>query len=475
MSKMKVNDKKLHKQFIALNRKHILMITNHGIHQWKVIPGLQDTGGQNVFVNSMTASLAKQGFKITIVNRGGYKHPETGAMRTGIHYKDKYQRILFIEDSTKEFVRKEDMNDRIPELTDFLCKQLDREQIGIDLIVSHYWDAGKIGMLIQDRIPCRAKHVWVTHSLGALKKKQVKQERWAELRIDERIEEERKILKKVDFAGYTSYDLKKCLEEDYGYKDGVFLPPCIDTERYHPRELPKGEEIWDFFDKKTPLSEEDIRRRCIITEISRTDTTKRKDVLIKAFAKAHASYPRSVLLLSIDESRTDIAGNLFSLIEDLGITKDVIVVGSVWDELPEIYAASSIYCTPSVMEGFGMSAQEAAATEIPVVSSDLVPFVVGFLVGDEYEEIPLQDKQRALKKGAGGIVAPADNVDAFAEALLYLLEHREERLAMGERAYEITIPKFTWHRMIRDFLKAIGFSLPGIMSEEEEKRESYNN
>jgi glycosyltransferase involved in cell wall biosynthesis len=127
------------------------------------------------------------------------------------------------------------------------------------------------------------------------------------------------------------------------------------------------------------------------------------------------------------------------------------------------------------MEGFGMSAQEAAATEIPVVSSDLVPFVVGFLVGDEYEEIPLLDKKGALKKGAGGIVAPADNVDAFAEALLYLLEHREERLAMGERAYEITIPKFTWHRMIRDFLKAIGFSLPGIMSEEEEKRESYNN
>ena len=463
MSRMKINSRKLHKQFLESNRKHILMITNHGIHQWKVIPGLRDTGGQNVFVNAMTSALADEGFRVTIVNRGGYKHPETGGMRRGIDYKDKNQRILFIEDSTKEFVRKEDMNDQIPELTEFLCDHLDREKIGIDLIVSHYWDAGKIGTLVHERIPCRAKHVWVSHSLGALKKKQVKPERWPELRIDERIEEERKILEKVDYVGYTSYNLKNCLEEDYGYHDGVFLPPCIDTERYHPRELPKGEKIWDFFDEKTPLDEEAIRRSSIVAEISRTDTTKRKDVLIKAFAKAHASYPDSILLLSIDRSREDIAGELFSLIEELDIKEDVIVVGSVWDELPEIYAASSIYCTPSVMEGFGMSAQEAAATEIPVVSSDLVPFVVGFLLGDDYEEMPVRGDSTVLKKGNGGIVAPADNVDAFAEALLYLLKNREERLRMGEQAYEITIPKFTWQRMIRDFLKSIGFTLPGIM------------
>ena len=29
-------------------RRHVLMITNHGVHEWKVVPGLPDTGGQNV-------------------------------------------------------------------------------------------------------------------------------------------------------------------------------------------------------------------------------------------------------------------------------------------------------------------------------------------------------------------------------------------------------------------------------------------
>jgi hypothetical protein len=46
------------------------MITNHGIHQWQVVPGLPDTGGQNVFVNQFTAALVKLGFRITIINRG---------------------------------------------------------------------------------------------------------------------------------------------------------------------------------------------------------------------------------------------------------------------------------------------------------------------------------------------------------------------------------------------------------------------
>jgi len=69
------------------------MITNHGIHQWQVIPGLPDTGGQNVFVNQFTEALAKLGFRITIVNRGGYSHPVTGEPQRGLCYQDENQRI----------------------------------------------------------------------------------------------------------------------------------------------------------------------------------------------------------------------------------------------------------------------------------------------------------------------------------------------------------------------------------------------
>ena len=64
--------------FFDGNRTHVLMITNHGVHEWNVVPGMPDTGGQNVFVNQFTESLVAQGYRVTIVNRGGYAHPVTG-------------------------------------------------------------------------------------------------------------------------------------------------------------------------------------------------------------------------------------------------------------------------------------------------------------------------------------------------------------------------------------------------------------
>jgi len=103
-----------HAEFLKSNREHILMLTIHGVHEWKVVPGLQDTGGQNVFVNQFSSALEKFGYKITIVNRGGYSHPRTGEEQKGLHYKDKYQRILYLDDGLNQFVRREDMCDRVP-------------------------------------------------------------------------------------------------------------------------------------------------------------------------------------------------------------------------------------------------------------------------------------------------------------------------------------------------------------------------
>ena len=134
-----------HRAFLTSSRPHILMITNHGIHQWRVVPGLQDTGGQNIFVNQFTAAMGSQGFRITIVNRGGYRHPQSEQWQKGLDYRDEHQRILYLEDGRDEFVRKEDMHEQVPALVDALQHSLE-SQCPIDLIISHYWDAALIGI-----------------------------------------------------------------------------------------------------------------------------------------------------------------------------------------------------------------------------------------------------------------------------------------------------------------------------------------
>jgi glycosyltransferase involved in cell wall biosynthesis len=456
MSDVSIDSLEKHESFLTSRRKHVLMITNHGIHQWRVIPGLPDTGGQNVFVNQFTEALAKLGFRITIVNRGGYPHPVTGEWHTGLRYQDEHQRILYLEDGANEFIRKEDMSAQIPQLVEALAKSLDAEEMVIDLIISHYWDAAQIGVLYNRRQPQPVKHVWVPHSLGTIKKRNVSPQQWPDLRIDERIAIEKSLIPELDGVAATSSTIRRALGEDYAYTTpSLFLPPCVDTERYHFRKVPEDDGVWGFLSQRSGLPEEEIRNCKIVTEISRTDTTKRKDVLIKAFARARRRVPDSLLVVSIDDGREELAAKLKDLIQALDLQGHVAVVGSVWELLPTLYAITDVYCTPSVMEGFGMSAQEAAATRVPVVGSHLVPFVMEHLLGTGVEEVGFERGGPPLKLGEGAIGVPVDDVDGFAHALEMLLSDEKLRRRMGDNAYHITFPYFTWGNMVSVFLEEI--------------------
>jgi glycosyltransferase involved in cell wall biosynthesis len=432
------------------------MITNHGIHQWEVVPGLPDTGGQNVFVNQFTDTLAEMDYKITIVNRGGYPHPLTGEMHSGLHYKNARQRILYAEDETKDFVRKEDMHEQIPQLAAFLKDFLDEEGSDVDLIISHYWDAAQIGILLNQEVPQPVTHVWVPHSLGAIKKRNMPPETWQKLRIDERIATEQEMMSALDAVAATSSLIQSSLEDDYEYHQILFLPPCVKTERYYPRNLPDDHEIWEFLAQHVPLTAAEVRQKLIITEISRTDKTKRKDVLIKAFARVHKQYPDTMLAVSIDETEEELAAELKELIRTHNVVDHTAVLGYVWDELPDLYAATGIYCSPSVMEGFGMSVQEAAATKVPVVASDLIPFVKEYLLGDETIQISYDGMDDVpMLQGGGAFIVRADDVDGFAEALDRLVDDEDLRREMGERAYDITLPYFTWKNMTARFIETV--------------------
>ena len=233
------------------------------------------------------------------------------------------------------------------------------------------------------------------------------------------------------------------------------MPPCVDPDRYYPRKIGDENEVWNFLSQRSGLSPDQVRRFKIVTEVSRTDTTKRKDVLIKAFALTRQRVPNSLLVVSIDENQKELARELYDLIRTLGLQNHVSVVGSVWDILPTLYAITDVYCTPSVMEGFGMSAQEAAATGVPVVASHLVPFVTEYLVGEQVKVIDSATARQPVERGEGAIVVQADDVQGFAFALEMLLTDDALRKEMGENAYRITIPYFTWQNRVTAFLAEV--------------------
>jgi len=447
--------------FLESERKHILMITNHGMHNWKYIPGLPDTGGQNVFVNQFTYTLADLGYKITIINRGGYKHPVTGDMQQGLNYLDENQRVLYIEDSTKEFVRKEDMDEHIPELADFLYEHLNTENIPVDLIISHYWDSCKLAIMVNEKLDQPVKHIWVPHSLGEVKKRNMPEDTWEDLRIDERIANEKTFRNKIDGVAATSALIRDSLESDYGYRDCLFLPPCVNAERFYQREVDDQHEIWNFLSQITGQSRDYVRECHIVAEISRTDKTKRKDVLLKAFAEVRKKHPKAILVLAVDDSAEKVAPELHQLIDELELNGHVAAIGNEWERLPYLYSIISLYCSPSVMEGFGMAVQEAAATRAPIVGSNKIPFVTEYLLGDDIEIIRSPDNEhKPLKLGEGAIVAEADDIQGFAKALQIYFDDAVLRKKSGECAYHITVPQFTWKNMAKSFLESIDMDIP---------------
>jgi len=466
IEKLSIDDP--HERFTRSGRAHVLMITNHGVHEWKVVPGLPDTGGQNVYVNQFTEALVAQGYRVTIANRGGYHHPVTDRMQTGVIYHPSgHARIIYLEDGLSAFVRKEDMSEQLPELAKDLAHKLSQNGDSYDLIISHYWDAGQLGVMLNGAARKRVPHLWVPHSLGALKKHNMDPSTWAGLRIDERIAHERKLLESVDGCVATSTAIRNTIRKDYGFEARYFLPPCVDETRYRPRSADEVEPVWAFLGEQSDLSVEELKSRKLVTEISRTDKTKRKDILIKAFARLVREVPEALLMVSIDPHAGALHDSLLKLIADQGLQDDVIVLGSVWDQLPLLYNVTEVFCTPSVMEGFGMTSQEAAASGKPVVSSRLVPFVYEYLLGADPERVALNHKgpSKSLLFGQAGVIVPANFVEGFAAALVRLLRDDVLRRRMGEHALNITVPYFTWRHMTENLLVDLGLTAEPKLSD----------
>ncbi|MFM1847551.1 MAG: hypothetical protein RL417_1025, partial [Pseudomonadota bacterium] len=148
---------------------------------------------------------------------------------------------------------------------------------------------------------------------------------------------------------------------------------------------------------------------------------------------------------------------LRGLIKTLGLGDSVAILGSIADKLPLIYAITAVYCTPSLLEDFGISVQEAAATGVPAVASSQVPYAVEYLLTNAVDENPSPgDPEKLVRTGAGAIVVEPDDLPGLTHALHLLLTDEALRKKMGDRALRITIPYFTWNRMVRLFFDRFG-------------------
>jgi glycosyltransferase involved in cell wall biosynthesis len=129
--------------------------------------------------------------------------------------------------------------------------------------------------------------------------------------------------------------------------------------------------------------------------------------------------------------------NLRRLSRRLGLGDRVILAGSLSDEeVRNAYRDASLFCLPSVQEGFGIVFLEAMAAGLPVVASRsaAVPEVV--------------------PDGKAGILVPPGDVRALAKALIDLLTDPERRREMSETGRR-HVEQFDWQEVAGVFLREV--------------------
>ncbi len=283
------------------------------------------------------------------------------------------------------------------------------------------------------------RHVWTPHSLGILK-----QERYAgrpaeerrKLRFCERRAHELAVCRSTRTFAATSLEIAERLVTnlEVGADRLFFYPPCIDHDvfrAYAPEELGKA---YTYLAKKTGIPSKKLKTAKILFETSRMDTSKRKDVLLQAFAKVAPKYPDSYLIIG-GGPENDVFESLQKIIDQTPALKGrAFLLGYVPDDhMGPLFSMADLYISPSEMEGFGMSVAQAAASATAVVCTETVPFV------EQY--------------GADDVVtvAPGD-VKGFADAIDQLLKNENRR---NHKAYRLAdrTKALSWRHQTELFLK----------------------
>lgn len=292
------------------------------------------------------------------------------------------------------------------------------------------------------------RHVWTPHSLGSLKQENFRDqppEVVRPLKFCERRSHERAISDRTRTFVATSSEIAERLRTRYRVAgDRIFyFPPCVDTDVFRPRRDDELESAYKYLSEISGVAIETLRAGLIVFETSRMDQTKRKDLILDAFADI-AGQRDDVFLFIGGGPEKDLFRSLNARRQGNPIlAKKAFLTGFIPEEfIGPLFSIADIYVSPSEMEGFGMSVSQAAASGCAVVASDLTPFAVQYVPDD-------------------ALVVRAGDVQGFAWAIRRLVDDEQDRKRRADRLLE-KVKDFEWKALTSTFLEHLrqrGFTI----------------
>lgn len=152
----------------------------------------------------------------------------------------------------------------------------------------------------------------------------------------------------------------------------------------------------------------------IVTHISNFRKVKRIDDVVRIFYGIQQKLPAKLIMVG-DGPEREIADQLC---KDLGIKSKVLFLGNTSD-IDRILCFTDLFLLPSASESFGLSALEAMAAGVPVVSSN-----TGGL-------------PEVNEEGVSGYLCPIGDVKAMAERAIYILEDKTRLAQFKQNARKV--------------------------------------
>jgi len=288
----------------------------------------------------------------------------------------------------------------LPQFTSQMRRFCIANRLNYDLVSSHYWLSGLVGMRLASEwgVP----HTTSFHTMAKMKRRG----RPEETEVEQRDVSESAIACAADSVVVWTNDEKDAIV-DYCDIDPAkisVITPGVDLSRFRSMSQSQSRDFLGYGEEKNILF------------VGRLEPLKGLDVLFRAVASLKDLDNVTLNVVGGDENSKE-KSRLQSLASRMKLTQNIRFIGSVsQDELPLHYNAADVCVVPSHYESFGLAALEAAACGRPVVASEVggLPSIV--------------------RNGSTGYLVEPKNSDTMAERLCELLGDDVLRSRMGSAA-----------------------------------------
>ena len=397
-------------------RLRVAMVSVHACPLAKL--GGRDSGGMNVYVREVARDLGRRGIEVDVFTRWR-ERDDPRIQQLGPN-----ARVIHIQSGPIGYWPKMAVYEHLDEFTEKLIEHAAAEGRAYDIIHAHYWLSAKVARALEQRwnVPV----VQMFHTLGLVKREVMDEDIDGE--SDIRVEIEREAVRKsaaiVAASEIELGELRRLYRADASRV--AVIPAGVDPAVFHPVRQA---------DARDKLGRDQCER--LVLFVGRIEQIKGIDVLLRALGRLFQRHPElrsDVCLLVVggaldpgdDAPETEKILELRRLVHEHRLEANVSFVGSRGqEELALFYAAADVCAVPSLTESFGLVALEAMACGTPVVGTR-----VGGL-------------QTVIEDGESGLLVPAGDDEALAEAIARVLTDARLRMHLAHGARD-RAEHFTW-------------------------------